>query len=514
MKRRNFIRSLSSSMIALPITINNLSIGVLPQELSLFSSIMDSDRVLVLVRLNGGNDGLNTLVPLDQYDRLYRLRQNVIIPEDSLLKISDTNGFHPNMLRFHGMYEKGKVGIVQSVGYPNQNRSHFRSTDIWTSGSSSEEKVTSGWMGRYLQNRHPEFPENYPNGSYPDPLAITIGNNVSHTCQGSFSNFSMAVVNPFNLSPLSVGQEGELPDNYYGRNISYLNTAIAQTNAYSAVIEQAANRGNNLARYADNNWLAYQLQVVARLISGGINTKIFIVSQGGYDTHSGQVVNDRPLLGAHSNLLLNLSSAIASFQQDLELLGLDDRVIGMTFSEFGRRIRSNGSIGTDHGDAAPMFLFGKCVNPAILGHNPVIPANVNNRAGVPMQYDFRSIYGSVLEDWFGVEKQEIKDLLYEDYQHQNLITCGQFVEPAGLTDAFNYPNPFNESTIFAFESQNENVQISLLDSMGREVAQVLNKTLREGMHRIPYTPKDLPPGTYYFNLRKESGNVTKAVIKL
>jgi len=189
-------------------------------------------------------------------------------------------------------------------------------------------------------------------------------------------------------------------------------------------------------------------------------------------------------------------------------------VIGMTFSEFGRRIRSNGSIGTDHGDAAPMFLFGKCVNPAILGHNPVIPANVNNRAGVPMQYDFRSIYGSVLEDWFGVEKQEIKDLLYEDYQHQNLITCGQFVEPAGLTDAFNYPNPFNESTIFAFESQNENVQISLLDSMGREVAQVLNKTLREGMHRIPYTPKDLPPGTYYFNLRKESGNVTKAVIKL
>ena len=188
--------------------------------------------------------------------------------------------------------------------------------------------------------------------------------------------------------------------------------------------------------------------------------------------------------------------------------------MGMTFSEFGRRIRSNGSRGTDHGDAAPMFLFGSCVNPTVLGHNPFIPKAANKKAGVAMQYDFRSIYGSVLEDWFGVDKAEIKRLLYPDYQHQSLITCGNFAEPANTSEAFNYPNPFSEETIISFESEQENVQISILDSMGREVAQLMNKNLRAGKHRIPFSKDALSPGVYYFNLRKESGNVTKAMVKL
>lgn len=513
MKRRNFIRNLSGSMMGLPLALNGMNIGALSQASSLFSFDEDSDKVLVLIRLTGGNDGLNMLIPLDQYDKLHKNRSNIIIPENKVRKLNTNIGFHPRMFRLNELFEQGKLGIVQSVGYPNQNRSHFRSTDIWTSGSSSEEIVTSGWLGRHFDDKHPSFPEGYPNASNPDPIAITIGNTITQTCQGAIANFSMAVENPFDLSPLAGGQTGALPDTFAGRNLSFLHTAIEQTNAYSTVIEAAANKGNNFASYTEDNRLAQKLKIVAKLISGGLKTKIYVVTQGGYDTHSKQVQEGNTVVGEHAELLSDLSSAIGSFQDDLLQLGLDDRVLGMTFSEFGRRIKSNGSLGSDHGTAAPLMLFGSCVNPAILGKNPEIPRSVNSKEGVAMQFDFRSVYGSVLEDWFGVEESEIKEVLYEDYQHIPLVTCGKFIEPASADDAFSYPNPFTDSATITFESKSEKVTLSILDGMGREVAQVLNKHIREGIHRVPFSANALPAGNYYFYLRKESGSVTKSMLK-
>lgn len=500
-------------MFGLPLTLEGMNLGVLPQAFSSFPQLIESDKVLVLIRLTGGNDGLNMLLPLDQYDNLYKHRSNIIIPEKESLKISSEAAFHPSMPDLRRIFQEGKLGIVQSVGYPNQNRSHFRSLDIWTSGSSAEEKVLSGWLGRYLGNRHPDFPNNYPNAEFTDPIAMAIGNNVSQTCQGAIANFSMAVENPFNLSPISANEREEFANTYYGQNISFLNTAIEQTNAYSTVIETAADKGKNFASYWTNNRLAQKLKIVARLISGGLKTKIYVVTQGGYDTHSAQVLKGIPTRGIHANLLAELSNAVATFQDDLNQLGLEERVLGMTFSEFGRRIKSNGAHGSDHGTAAPLMFFGKCVNPGILGKSPEIMEEVDIQEGVAMQYDFRSVYGSVLEDWFEVDKSEIKALLYDDYQHVPIVTCGTFVETASLSDAFNYPNPFTSSTTIAFESKTERVQLRVLDARGRVVAKVFDGELREGKHRIPFSPGNLTPGNYYLYVNKASGAVTRGMVK-
>ena len=501
-------------MLGLPLSLNGFNLGVLPGRPGIFSSMEETDKVLVLVRLTGGNDGLNMLLPLDQYDKLYQHRKNVILPEKSVHKLSDLAGLHPVMGDLSILHQEGKLGVVQSVGYPDQNRSHFRSMDIWTSASSAQEKVLSGWLGRYFENRFQGFPDAYPNPDHTDPFAVTIGNSVSHTCQGYVGNFSMVVGSPLNLSPISSNERGNFGDSLYEQNLKFLTTSIEQSNAYSKVIKKASDQGNNLGPYWDNNSLSQQLKTVARLISGGIKTKIFIVSQGGYDTHGGQVLESDHAKGFHANLLINLSAAISQFQYDLELLGIEDRVLGMTFSEFGRRIKSNGSRGTDHGTAAPLMLFGKCVNPVILGESPEIPAEVDIMDGVAMQYDFRSVYGSVLEDWLEVEESEIKQLLYEDYTHLPLVTCGKYVEPQGLTEAFNYPNPFTESTIITFESETEEVRIRILDGSGKVVDELLSKKLRAGKHRIPYFPRRLPGGNYYFYINKASGDITRNMVRL
>ena len=218
-----------------------------------------------------------------------------------------------------------------------------------------------------------DFPEDYPNDDCPDPFAITLGSIVSETCQGPSTNFSMALVDPENLTTIIEGAEGSLDlDTCYGYQLDFLRTAVKQTNAYSESIETAADNGNNMAQYPGDNRLAEQLRIIAQLISGGLQTQVYIVNLGGFDTHAAQVA-DSTTTGNHANLLETLSGAVAAFQEDLQLLGLDERVVGMTFSEFGRRIRSNDSLGTDHGTAAPLFVFGSCINPAIIGENPEIP---------------------------------------------------------------------------------------------------------------------------------------------
>lgn len=413
MKRRRFLKTIGTAAMT-PVFWNGTALAALSKPL-LFSSMNDeTDRVLVLVQLNGGNDGLNTFIPLDQYGNLYNARSNIIIPETSIIPVTDTIGFHPALPGIKDLYDEGRLGIVQNVGYPDQNRSHFRSMEIWSSGSSSEERRLTGWLGRYLDEQFPGFPDAYPNGENPDPFAIAMGDYISETCQGSAANFSVTLNDPFSLGQLYEWEGNDDAGSIYGEELAFVRLTISQTNAYADRIAIAAENGNNRADYPDTQ-LAGQMKNVARLISGGMRTPIYIVSLGGFDTHGGQVESDSPTTGRHAELLATLSEAVHAFQNDLKLLGLEDRVLGMTFSEFGRQIRSNGSLGTDHGTAAPLMLFGPRANTQILGDNPEIPQEVNVQEGVPMQYDFRDVYGSVLIDWFGLSQQNVKSLLHEGF---------------------------------------------------------------------------------------------------
>lgn len=517
MKRRSFLQT--GSAVSLPILVNGLSLGILPKN-ALFAALNeDSDRVLVLVQLNGGNDGLNTIIPIDQYDHLANARSNILVPENQVLNLQDHVGLHPVMTGLHGLYEDDRLGIVQGVAYPNQNRSHFRSSDIWMTGSPADEFWTSGWLGRYLDKKFPDYPDNYPNPDHPDPFAITIGAIVSETCQGFSSNFSMALTDPFSLSPLDPGEGGSLPDNNYGHELAFLLQTIAQTNAYSDTVLQAAESGTNLSTlYAGDNRLAQQLKTVALLISGGLKTKVYIVSLGGFDTHANQV-GDSPTQGQHANLLAQVSGAINAFQDDLKKQGLEEKVLGMTFSEFGRQIRSNDSLGTDHGTAAPLILFGPCVESGILGENPEIGENVEPQEGVAMQYDFRSVYGSVLMDWFGASEADVKELLYEDFQHLPIIAgCS----PTSIFDPLIdedlsvelYPNPCRSYSRIKWQSQGEYFRISVFDHLGHELETLASGNFARGSQELTWDCSGYPPGSYFIRVVGDQGQKTRKLVKL
>ncbi len=476
----------------------------------------ENDRVLVIIQLNGGNDGLNCVIPVDQYSALSNLRQNILIPESSVLGIEATLGLHPAMTGLQELYGEGKMGIVQGVGYPDQNRSHFRSTDIWSSGSAANEFESTGWLGRYFNEGHPLYPEGYPNSEYEAPFALTMGSLVSETCQGPLTNYSLALNDPFALGPLSESEVGNLPDNNYGSELRFLIDAIAQTNAYSGVILDAAESGSNQVTYPDGNRLAIQLKNVALLIAGGLKTKVYVCSLGGFDTHSAQVEGD-PTEGNHAQLLDQLSSAVNAFQQDLKLLGLDEQVLTMTFSEFGRQIRSNDSLGTDHGTAAPLMLFGSCVKPGVLGENAQIIVDSEPQAGVAMQYDFRSVYATVLKDWIGIDEATIFDILNPEVQFLPIIE-GCSLSTAIQQEVFAethfklYPNPAYRYTTMEWQSDGKAWTATLLDKWGHEV-QVWNgpRSVKQVMsQRINIAP--VPSGHYFIHLRQGNQSVTRGIV--
>jgi uncharacterized protein (DUF1501 family) len=518
MKRRSFLQSASSA--SLPVLLNGFGVSTIAKS-NLFNFIdPDSDRVLVLIQCNGGYDGLAMLHPLDQYSKLSDVRSNILIPENQTIKIKDDLGLHPSMEGLANLYKEEKAHFIQAVGYPNQNRSHFRSKDIWTSGSAADEYITTGWLGRYLDQEFPGFPEGYPNETHTDPFAITIGSAVSTTCQGIASNFSMAINDPFNLVPLTVSAGGEVPNNYYGEQLAFLRDAILKSNEYSEVITTAAEKGTNTIEYA-NSRLAGQLKNVALLIAGGLKTKIFVVNIGGFDTHANQTGGGDPTEGQMSSLLLELTDALVTFQTDLENLGLEERVITMNFTEFGRRIQSNGSFGTDHGSAAPLIVVGSCVNPSVLGTNVQLPDEIGRQAAVPMQYDFRSVYGSILMDWFDVPEDQVKSLLYDEFRYLPIIqkcnnistsTDDQVLEHFDLKV---FPNPTSGNSTINFKVGTSSwIKISLFDTIGSELEVVINKTVQPGHHQIPLDLSQLPTGHYYVRFISDAAQKTKLVTRI
>ena len=516
MKRRKFIQT--SSALSLPFFVGGTPFTAVGKN-KLFDLIGDdSDRVLVMVQLQGGNDGLASIVPLDQFDNLMQVRSNVMIPQNALLNITDTISMHSNMGGMKDMYKDGTLNIIQGVAYPDQNRSHFRSTDIWHSASEPDEYLTTGWMGRYFDMNHSSFPEGYPNNDCPDPFALSIGTVIAETCQGTTSNYSLALTDPFAPGTVNLGEEGDYPANCYGRELDFIRDIAVQTNAYSDTITTAAEKGNSLSsKYADDNVLAQKLQVVARLISGGLKTKIYVVQLGGFDLHSNQVVAGNAAAGRQANLMQTLSDALCAFQDDCAKLGIADRVVGMTYSEFGRRIRSNESNGTDHGTAAPLFVFGSCVNPGIIGDNAEINPQADVSEGVAMQYDFRSVYASILMDWFGVSEQNVRTVLFKDFQHLPIIECALDVgtEELAATEikVKIYPSPFDSKFTIQFSSQGEQLRISLFDAIGSEIKVITSKHFAAGDHELNVSTPGIAAGIYYVRIAGKAQQKTVRIVK-
>jgi uncharacterized protein (DUF1501 family) len=428
MKRRDFLKHVVP-VTALPFYVDGFRLMTYGRPALLADSGGTGaalDRVLVLIQLSGGNDGLNTVIPLDQYPAYYNVRKNIAILEDRVLRLTDATGLHPAAAGMKTLYDGGRMSVVQGVTYPNPNFSHFRATDIWLTASNYDQYLSSGWLGRYLDYEFPAYPGAYPNDVMPDPPAIQIGSVVSLGFQGPTQSMAVAIQDPSTFYQLVTGStnggQDQPPQTPAGQELSYIREVAVQSIQYASRVKAAADRALNRSTLyppAGQNTLADQLKIVARLVAGGLKTRSYLVGMTGFDTHSNQVVASDTTTGTHATLLERLAAAVLAFQDDLEILGCDHRVIGMTFSEFGRRVASNSSLGTDHGTAAPMFLFGRMVRGGVVGANPNI-ADLSS-GNLKMQFDFRTVYASVLSQWFGVDQSEMAIALVRGFQPLDLF---------------------------------------------------------------------------------------------
>ena len=360
-------------------------------------------RILVLVQLAGGNDGLNTLIPYEDAN-YYKLRPSLGIKKNEALKLTDELGLHQSCDQLQQLYLDGKLSIVQNVGYPNPNRSHFRSTEIWEGATDANEFGSSGWVGRFLDNNCAGAPD------LGEPEAITIGNQLPLTIQGE---------NPHNLFSINSrprranrGDYGLLnsmvEENDAKDNAGFLKQTMLDTLVTEDRIQKLFAKFTPSVPYP-NNQLATSMRSVASLISAGLPTRIYFVKLGGFDTHQGQE-------GRHTRLLRDLSGSLAAFQKDLEARGLQDQVLTMTFSEFGRRPSENQSGGTDHGTAAPLFVMGSQLNDKLVGKAPNL--DLKHNKDLQFSTDFRSVYSTVLDKWLECNSEAV---LGEKFKHLSFI---------------------------------------------------------------------------------------------
>lgn len=383
-------------------------------------------RILVVLQMAGGNDGLNTVVPFAN-DHYLKARPRIAIPANDVLKLNEELGFHPGLAGFRALHDAGQLGVVQGVGYPNPNRSHFRSTEIWQTATDSEKFDTTGWLGRYFDNTC----------SGCDPtVAVTIGGQMPQAfaakqpkgiCFNSPQNYRFiksdkpgpgerdtmeASFRKLNEAdePVMENSGGTIAalhgaTKHSGSTLDFIERTALDAQVSSDKIRALAAKGTNQAAYPGSQ-LANSLKLVARLIGGGLTTRVYYVSQGGYDTHTNQAVT-------HERLLRDLGDAVKAFVEDLQAQGNLERVLVLTFSEFGRRVAENASQGTDHGAAAPLFVIGSKVRAGLLGKAPSLAPADLFQGDVKFTTDFRNIYAGVLEHWLQTNSRAVLGRQFE-----------------------------------------------------------------------------------------------------
>ena len=354
----------------------------------------------------------------------------------------------------------------------------------------------------------------------PDPLALQIGAQVSLTLQGVQTQMGMSISTDGTF--YNVDDETDLFNvtGYAGAELAHIRQVARQTFKYTDVIKNAYNRGENKTTYPTMNTLADQLKIVARLIKGGLKTRVYTVTMDGFDTHADQILQGDVTAGRHFTLLTTLSTAITAFQRDLEQMRLADRVLGMTFSEFGRRIRSNASLGTDHGTSGPMFLFGSPLFSGFTGVNPTIERSPDISANVPMQYDFRSVYASVLKDWFCVPNITLQTIMLRNFQPLRIVNSPSCITPTAdliskdVVLIENYPNPFIFATTIDFRTEGGHTMVQIFDVEGRLVSTLVDADYLAGTYKISFHTEGLPSGVYYARLQNGAIAQVRAMLKV
>ena len=536
MKRRDFLKTLPIGTLAtaIPFHLGNAKAEALLNSRllsALTNASVPTDRSLVVIFLEGGNDGLNTLIPFEdpQYDA-YRQNTGFITAAEKAsinFKVRGDLGFNPSFNALEPLWDEGKMAIVQNIGIANPDLSHFRATDIWNSSSGVDLLLPTGWAGRYLEQMYPDYPTTLP----ADPIAISMGNLQSSLFIGSKSRMDIQVDDPRTYSASGDLVDGNFPTTAGGEELKFVKELIDVSNSYSSRFQSIFPKfAVNKVAYPDNP-LAKDLQKIAWCIAAGMQTRIYFTYLQGFDTHATQFSKD-PTVGGHGQVLKYVGDAVFAFQRDLEALGCADRVLTMTYSEFGRRASENGTwaSGTDHGTTAPHFLFGTNVNGELYGHHPDL-IHLDKNGNQIDEFEFRQYYASILGDWFGVDETLRTSILAPNQNHapfdikfpvnglsknQSLIRYApvksvlQNVEFELLQAT---PNPFREQTTIRFRlPQRKNVLLDIFDERGKHLATLLNTSLGAGMQEAILSARGLAAGAYYFRLQVGSDVRTGKVV--
>ncbi len=362
------------------------------------------DRILLVVQLSGGNDGLNTVIPFG-HDGYYRARPSLAVAKDKIVRLNEEIGLHPNLAPLKELYDAGKLAVVQGVGYPNPDRSHFRSMEIWQSGV-AEGFESTGWIGRMFDhtcgNAHPKE-------QCSPTLEVSIGETLNPAMKANYpvgvalrdAEQFYRMTQVYAHSDIAAEEQAASPDfppeassgKIGDSPLDFLRRTAMNAELSADRIRRSIRSVQSQTEYPADAF-AQGLKLIAAMIAGNMDTRVYYIALTGFDTHASQA-------GMHERLLKILADGLAAFQKDLEALGQAERVLGFTFSEFGRRVIENGSRGTDHGQAAPMLVFGRPVKAGIIGPHPSLEKL--NDGDLAFHTDFRQVYATTLEKWLGVE---------------------------------------------------------------------------------------------------------------
>jgi len=508
MKRRDFLKNVGMITGAGAVS---LTIGGIPMKAFAkpFMNIQSTNgKILVLIQLKGGNDGLNTVIPLDQYSLYASNRPNIKLEETAVIKLNNATALHPSLQQFQTLFNEGKLSLIQNVGYASPNRSHFRATDIWLSASDSTQFLYDGWVARYLLKSFPTFPNTPP----VHPMGIQLNSVPSGIFDSDYGGLALSFNDPNAFYTLVNGLTADTdpsPATIAGNELKFLKEVASLSLQYAGVIKEKADKGNPTSTYPTSR-LGPQLKIVADLILGGLETPVYLTQLDGFDTHSNQ-------LTAHQTLFQNLSDSVMAFQRDMEKAGLADKIVIMTFSEFGRRVKENASLGTDHGAANPMFVIGKNVNGGIIGTNANL-SSLDSNSDIKFVYDYRQLYASVLRDHFGMTSTQTKDILLKDFTLLPIfkpatdIQDNDFV-PTEFSLAQNYPNPFNPVTTIQYQlSEFGSVTLKVYDVLGNEIATLVDQSQYAGKYQVRFDGSRLASGTYIYTLNANNITQTKKML--
>ncbi len=543
--RRSFLQALGIAGSGSMMLGSNFLTASAPSPLTSAIAMAETDNILILIRLSGGNDGLSTIIPIEQYDIYANARPNIYLPESKILRLTDEFGVPTYMKSLEPMWGEGQFKAVHGVGYENQSLSHFTGSDIFANTDLSTTGFSgrnTGWMGRHFEYLYPDYLSDFP-GSRPEgPAAIQVGNYGSLVFEGEETNYAFVTNNIDQLE--QIAQTGlqypvndELFDNcMYSDQIKFLRGVSNVTNEYAGTIHEAYMRGANQIEYQDNGF-ARQLALLARLIKGNLGTKVYMISMGGFDTHGNQ-----PLV--HERLMTQLSIAVDNFYDDLAFTQQDDKVLSMTFSEFGRRIFENGSNGTDHGKAAPTLFFGSGLNgSAFVGDHPSLD-EPNSRGNLEYTMDFRNLYATVLAEWLCVDIPLVEQHIMDGYTYTpvNLgFNCsgvdfpdivysdGEPTPPTPTDPVEENPNPEllnaivhkpfypTDSTphIYLEMPFSAHVDIQLFNIMGQYLGSVYNEIMFEGSIEINIRERlktYLATGKYIYRIQVQDKKLSKSIM--